>query len=113
MYKRKTPKPPVELNSTIDQVVQWKKIIKATYRLALGGLPVKNQYGVDTVTKPDIGAIRLLMEFRFGRPDTRITDSRADVELLDNLKKFADRYVLPSGHVSVDDKGEVVEEVQQ
>ena len=81
---------PINIHGALDDIVNWRKLILATYKLAKGGQNTVNQYGTPIKTLPNMEAIKFLFEHRFGRAEQRITSTHADKELLLKLSEFAD-----------------------
>lgn len=75
------------LKNYIQTHVDWHRIIQTLEDMAVGGQEYINGYGLKSITRPDIDAIRLLLLYGFGAP---VPQSDTNENAKDALNKFSE-----------------------
>lgn len=85
--KKKIPLPPENFRDYLKKSANWELVVKALTQLAFGGVETTNYNGQKIVTQPSIEAMKMIMQYSWGRP-TEI--SEADYDYSDLSAKLAD-----------------------
>lgn len=95
----------------------WEKILKALLDLSLGGKKIKNANGITYRTRPDLNAIKLLLEYSYGKPDILQTLDTSAADTLTEFNKIAKEVLLPAqkplSSNAVNSEGQLVSDTQQ
>lgn len=102
---KKIPKAPTNIQEFVKDNTNWSEIYNTLKSLAIGGVKTTNYNGVEIVTQPNMEAMKLLMQFAWGRVGTMDKNENKSVEAMAAFSNFIQSVNRPK-HIA--DKNESI-----